>query len=592
MTQTSIYILSRTRLALPLRYKRAVKVCISVFVLLIFLSNDIDIIQAQSVPVDGIKEDQLRIQQLIYGSKYSSFANRPVWNSIYDTYMDLAADGKQVGLWTENMDLPEYDIGLSFKAGVYRPSLQLTTNSTVPYGENNEAAWYGRGLNTEFTGGLWITSDYLTITFRPQLVNQQNRDFQVPRFIPNRNSDIQYRSEGIPNIIDAPFRFGPESFSTASLGYTSVRVHYKPIEAGLSNEPLWWGANVKYPLLMSNNAPGMKHFFIGTRKPINIPYVGNVEFKWIGAFPEDSDYFNLSDEFQKDRFMGGVNIIYSPAFAPNLHAGFARVVHTYIDDNGLTGSDLGMIFDPFYLKEFIRTRGPVSGTKPRNHLNSIFGRWVWPESRMEIYAEFFRDDFAYDSRDLLMEPRHNSGYAFGLLKLFDAPYADFYKVNVEFTNMTPGFIQEVRPQSYFYTDQKIRQGHTNRGQVLGAAIGPGSNSQYFSIDGYIPQGRFGLFIRRLADNNHFHFQFDRSLNRPPEFRQGFGDYWRHRTDLTIGTRGLYRYNQFLISGELSWTKLFNYGRFDYGVFQGTTIANFEPFDKTNVQVKLSFSYLF
>lgn len=546
---------------------------------------------SQSIPIDHLKEEQIRIQQLRHGTLYSSFTNRPVWNGIYDRYMEL--DPVQ-GIWGQKINTPEYDIGFSFRAGIYEPTFQITANSDVPYGDNNEAAWYGRGLNSEFKAGLWITSDYLTITFRPQLVSQTNIDFEEPRFIPtDEEGNFQYVSEGIGNIIDRPFRFGSESFNTVSIGYTSVRLHYKMIEAGVSNEPLWWGSMSKYPLLLSNNAPGMRHFFAGTRSPLRIPYVGKFELKWLGAFPEDSDYFIYQPEEEpQDRFMTGINISYSPGIAPNLHLGFSRVVHTILENGLLTGEDLGIILDPFLLKNFLDTRGPLDNLKPRNHLNSIYARWVWPESRIELFGEFYREDFAYDSRDLLMEPRHNSGYAFGIQKLFDAPLANFYKAHVEFTNMTPSYLQEVRPQNYYYTHPTIRQGHTHRGQVLGAAIGPGSNSQFFSLDGYWNYGRAGLFVRRLADNNHFHYQFDRSLNRPEEFRQGFGDYWRNRTDLTIGGRGMFFYKQILVSGELSWTKLFNYGRFDYGRFGGLNIANFEPYDITNVQFQVSVSYFF
>ena len=546
---------------------------------------------AQTIPIDHLKEEQIRIQQLRHGTLYSSFTNRPVWNGIYERYMEH--DPLQ-GLWGRKLDTPEFDIGYSFKIGLYEPSVKLTANSELPYGENNEAAWYGKGLNAEFKGGFWVTSDYLTITFRPQLVRQDNMDFEAPRFIPtDQDGNNLFTAEGIGNIIDRPYRFGPESFNTVSIGYTSIRLHYNMIEAGVSNEPLWWGSMSKYPLLLSNNAPGMNHFFAGTRSPLRIPYVGKFELKWLGAFPEDSDYFIYRiDEEPKDRFMTGINISYAPAVAPNLHFGFSRVVHTYLDNGRLTGEDFGLILDPFLLKNFLDTRGPLDNLKPRNHLNSIYARWIWPESRIEIFGEFYREDFAYDSRDLLMEPRHNSGYAFGLQKLFDAPLANFYRAHLEFTNMTPSYLQEVRPQNYYYTHPLIRQGHTHRGQVLGAAIGPGSNSQFFSVDAYGNNGRLGLFIRRLADNNHFHFQFDRSLNRPEEFRQGFGDYWRNRTDLTIGGRGLFYYQQFLFSGELSWTKLFNYGRFDYGRFGGLNIANFEPYDITNVQFQVSISYLF
>ena len=563
-----------------------------IFVLFIFLASiHFTSLSAQTIPVDDIKEEQLRIQQLFQGSVYSSFTNRPVWNHTYDLYLDNSEQSH--GIWTRKLDTQTYDLGYSFTAGVYKPSLAFTSNSTVPYGENNGAAWYGRGLNTEFQGGFWITSDYLTVTFKPHFIQHQNSDFEVPRFIPADNEGNRlFVAEAVGDIIDRPFRFGDQSFSTFDLGHSSIRVHFKNFETGLSNEPLWWGGNVKYPLLISNNAPGLNHFFLGTRSPINVPYVGNFEFKWIGAFPEDSEYFLADEEADQNRFMNAINISYSPAFAPNFHVGFARAIHTYLEDNRLSGEDIGMVLDPFLYANFLEKRGAIQNLKPRNHMNSIYARWIWPESRFEIYGEFFRDDFAYDSRDLLMEPRHNSGYAFGFQQIVFAPAANFYKVNMEFTNMTPSYLQEVRPQNYYYTHPEIRQGHTNRGQVIGAAIGPGSNSQFFGIDGYFDQGRLGLFVRRLADNNHFHYMYDRSLNRPEEFRQGFGDYWRNRTDLTIGTRGLYSFGDFLLTGEFSWTKLFNYGRFDYGRFQGLTIANFEPYDVTNVQFRLSVSYLF
>lgn len=563
-----------------------------VFLTLLLIVSQVNV-SAQSIPIHDLEEEQIRLIQMMKGVQYTSFTNRPIWNDIYSEYLKIAEPGN--GIWSRNNSTKDYDISseMNIRFGFYRPTVRIAGNSTVPYSENNESAWYGSGLNTEFTGGFWLSSDYVTLTFRPQIVSQQNLDFEVPRFIPDDSEgNLRFVAEGIGDIIDQPFRFGSDSFNTFSYGYTSLRIHYKTIETGISNEPILWGANVKYPLLMSNNAPGMEHFFVGTRRPINIPWFGKLEFKWLGAFPEDSDYFDQEEAFKRDRFLTGINIVYSPAISPNLQLGFARVVHTYIDSDGLKSSDLGMIFDPFYLKEFIDTRGPLRDVKPRNHLNSLFARWVWPGSKTEIFAEYLRDDFAWDSRDLLMEPQHNSGYSIGFSKLFEAPLAKFYKITFEQTDLTPSFLEEVRPQNYYYSDTKIKQGHTNKGQLLGAAIGPGSNSQFVGLDAYQTWGRIGVFVQRLSDNNHFHFEFDRSLNRPEEFRQGYGDYWRHRTDLIIGVKSLYHFKKIWISSEFSWKKLFNYGRFDYGEFGGLNIANFEPYDKRNIHFKLSFSYNF
>lgn len=561
-------------------------------IVLFFTSAVFSPAQSQIIPIDDIKEEQLRIQQLFHGSELSSFTNRPVWDKIYQDYMELGSE--DYGIWSESFAPLQYEYKSLFKAGLYKPNFRTAVNSAVPYGENNEASWYGKGFNTSIAGGFWITSDFLTITFRPQFVNAQNLAFDVPRFVPDDELGNQrYVAEGMGNAIDLPFRFGPASFQKFSLGYSSIRAHYRNIEAGFSTEPMWWGANAKYPLMMSNNAPGMRHFFIGSRGPLRVPYVGSFEFKLMWGFPEDSDYFDQEEEFQQDRFMNAVNISYSPFFAPNVHLGLTRAVHTYMEGGVLTSEDYSLVLDPILVTNFEKTRGPFFEAKPRNPLTSAYARWVWPESKMEIYGEYFRDDYAFNARDFLMEPRYNSGYAFGFQKLImGGEYAHFYKMNVEFTNMTPGYIEEVRPQIYYYTDQLIRQGHTNEGQLLGAATGPGSNSQFMSVDAYFNEGKLGVYARRLANNNHFHYEYDRFLDRPEEWRKGYGDYFRHRTDLTFGIKGMFYYQDFMVSADFSWTKLYNYGRYNYGEFGDTNIATFEPMDKNNVQFSLGITYTF
>src|SRR5690625_7055915 len=77
---------------------------------------------------------------------------------------------------------------------------------------------------------------------------------------------LRYIAEGIGVRSDAPFRFGPDPFTTFDWGNSYIRAHYKSIEAGLSTEPLWWGPMQRYPLIMSNNAPGVPHAFLGTRE--------------------------------------------------------------------------------------------------------------------------------------------------------------------------------------------------------------------------------------------------------------------------------------------------------------------------------------
>src|SRR5690625_6141946 len=110
--------------------------------------------------------------------------------------MNEAESGLQSGFWTRPLNQKRYELGSTIQAGVYQPAIKITSNSDVPYGENNEAAWYGRGLNSEFTAGIWVTSDYVTATFRPQFSIHENRAFETPRFIRSEEHTSELQSRG------------------------------------------------------------------------------------------------------------------------------------------------------------------------------------------------------------------------------------------------------------------------------------------------------------------------------------------------------------------------------------------------------------
>src|SRR5690625_76079 len=568
---------------------------ITLFTLLLLLVSA-EVIFSQTIPVGDLREEQLRIQQLIHGSSHSAMVSRPVWMGTYETYLQRAEPNRywwnrHLGNQELNLDLEGIiDSSYPLQFGLYEPVFTTTTNSTHPSGYNNAASWYGKGINTEVQGGFYITSEFLTVNFRPHISWQQNRDFVTPRFIP-RDGDNNpfYVAEGIGDIIDRPFRFGPDPFWTTDIGHSSIRAHYNEFEIGYSSEPLWWGGNVQFPLVMSNNAPGVRHLFLGTRSPYTLPWIGNVEFKWLIGWPEDSGYFNQPEPYQRDRFLNAAVLSYSPAFLPDLHLGLTRTFHSYVRNSGFMWRDLFVMFDPIHLKNVVERHG--SERTPRNEINSYFARWVWPEGRTEIYGEFYREDFSWDGRDFMMEPRHNAGYAFGFQSLLEAPLARWYRVNLEFTNTVPSGIREVRPQFYYYTHEEIRQGHTNRGHLLGAAIGPGSNSQYLSVDALTVNGRVGMFVQRLADNNHFHYEYDRSIVQDVRY----SNFFLHRTNMTVGGRFLALWHPLQISGLIAWTRPYIYGRFDYGgdgPVNRVKITDFIPQDLENVQLQITIRYLF
>lgn len=538
---------------------------------------------AQPVPVGDLREEQLRIQQLFNDSLSISFSNRPVWNYTYEQFFDSEAFSNQ--WWNRPLGNYEQPVTDFIRVGVFEPVFSNTYNTRLPIGENNGAAWYGKGLTTEFKSGFYATSEYATLTFRPHISYQQNLHFEVPRFVPRDTAgNVLYGADELGFGIDNPFRFGPDPFWTFNLGQSSFRLHYKNIEAGLSSEPLWWGPGIRYALMMSNNAPGLKHAFLGSRAPISLPYIGNIEFRWIWGWPEDSEYFDRPGFNPQDRFMSGLNIVFSPSFIPNLHIGLTRVYHQNIPEEGLDLFDYVRLFEPFQKFKINEREG--TNQDSLNQLASIYFRWVFPRAGAEVYGEYFKEDHNYDLRDFLMEPGHDRAYTIGFQKIITSGWINFFKINVEINSLVPNRLDQVRPQAYYYTHSIVRQGHTNGGQILGAALGPGSESQYLGVEGYFTTGKIGLFFQRWVDNDLFHFEFNQATRNNRN-----GDIWRHRVNLNIGSNFLYNMGSWIFSGKVTWTKAFNYGRFDYGEFAGINFITFEPHDAINLQFRFSVRYL-
>jgi hypothetical protein len=536
---------------------------------------------AQTVSVGSLQDEQLQLNLLLRDSLNFGAINRPSSVDFYDNV--IKGDQNESKWWRRSLLASKKEIYPSVTIGATPFQFQNSINSRLPYGENNGAAWYGRGHTTEATGGFYLRSDYVSINVQPHIIYQENADFLTPRFIPrDANGNILYRAEGIGFLIDAPFRFGPDPYTTIDPGHSSFRIHYGKAEAGISTEPLWWGPMKRYPLIMSNNAAGMTHVFAGTRKPVKLPWIGSIQLKWIGGYPKDSEYYTGA-EAERTRFVNMLNVAYIPSIFPNLTLGLIRTSYIYQDG----GFNPSQVIDFFNVFRDSNTAN-LQGNDAQDQLASAYIHILFPEARAEIFAEFAREDFSFDTRDFLNEPGHNSAYAFGFQKLSDAPYVDFVKTHLEFTNLTTSQLEQVRPQTYFYTNSRFRQGNTNRGQIIGAAIGPGSNSQYLAVDAYKDNYKAGFFAQRLVDNDNFHFvRGSRSLAPP----RNFGDFYRHRVDLTFGLNFLYGPGPFYINGQLAWTKAYNYGRFDYGDFSGVTIQNYERNDRTNVHLQIGITYV-
>jgi hypothetical protein len=136
-------------------------------------------------------------------------------------------------------------------------------------------------------------------------------------------------------------------------------------------------------------------------------------------------------------------------------------------------------------------------------------RWVLPASGLELYGEWGKGDHSKDLRDLFVEPEHGSGWLLGFQKALRGTPGSQWKVAGELTLLGAPRTTIVRsPQAgFFYVHNLVPQGYTNRGQVLGAGIGPGASQLMLRVDRFTGWGNAGLgVLRTVYDNDRFYHQ--------------------------------------------------------------------------------------
>jgi hypothetical protein len=126
--------------------------------------------------------------------------------------------------------------------------------------------------------------------------------------------------------------------------------------------------------------------------------------------------------------------------------------------------------EPFLKKTLQRTQ---EGEDESNQLASVFVRWLAPRSGFEVYGEFGREDHSFDSRDLLQEVDHASTLGLGFRKAW-LRANDLLTLQGEILDYRTPNLWRHRGEGAIYYHTVVRQGHTQRGQLLGADLGIGS----------------------------------------------------------------------------------------------------------------------
>jgi len=561
-------------------------------ILLIGISNIPLLSFAQSLPVGTpMLEDALRRAQLLGQIDSSiSFTSRPLFPTI-SLKLNNSSDLYNL---LDNEPQTKSDGTFRFaKNGVLQLlpfTWQQQFNTHHPYSLNDGAMIPARGYQTIISGGIYAQYGPLSIQLRPEYVFAENKNFQG--FYKEQPDAVWAEYYYLHNHIDLPERFGENAYKKLFWGQSSLRLTFGPVSLGISNENLWWGPGVRNALIMSNSAPGFIHFTFNTVKPIRT-WIGSFEGQVIcgglensGFAPPDTNrtangvklYIPKKNDW---RYINGLVISYQPKWLPGLFLGVTRSFITYYKDMGRGIKDFLPVITPLSKKaNYGENESPI----PNDQRASFFVRWLWLKAHAEIYTEYMREDHAFDMRDFIMQPEYSHAYVFGFRKMIPLKTRNnqFLQFNLELTQIEQTTTDRGRPIAYLYLHGAgIPQGYTNKGQMLGAGIGPGSNLQSISISWVSGLKSIGIELERYVQNNNF-------------FNAVIKDPRANWVDLGTSAFADWNYKNLLFSAKLEFINSLNY-QYNYQPASESLSDYWLPgpgSDVLNFQVQLGVSYKF
>lgn len=406
-----------------------------------------------------------------------------------------------------------------------------------PYGWQDGPMIPAKGWQQLSSMGARLRYGRLEVQLRPEWVTADNQQFDNP---PVRVVKI-----------DNPDRMGTEPYRAAFWGQSFAKLHFGPLALGYGSENVWWGPGLRGAMLMSNNAPGVRHATIHSNRPIRTP-IGHFEFQLMGFRPQYSGFFGYATTYDTSlvpprapdiqpedtlAFLGtsphswvsAGMVTWQPSFIPGLFVGATR---------GVQMVDKPRRLPLYYLSAFLPadTEGEYSDQGQfgrRNQLVSVFGRYLFHQSNAEVYAEIGREDWWYDHRDFINDPDHTTAWLLGMRRIYGGHRPNrFVEVTVEYTRTQNPASMIARGFGYSFYTHNTGRGWTHRGQIMGEGMPPGSNRHYLGVLWVRGHKQFGGHIERVVYSEDM-FLSGRMpfLNNQPQF-PGKPNYTKRFVDIS------------------------------------------------------------
>ena len=332
----------------------------------------------------------------------------------------------------------------------------LALNSHRPAYARDGAVWQGRGATVAATGGLVARYRFFSISLRPIAYAAQNASYTPTVLPPIAPGNYRFPHPLYGYHIDFPYRFGATPVARLEPGESWISVDSKYLGGGFTTASQVWGPASIYPIMVGTEGGGYPRLFAEVRElPLGVGHasvqmsVGRLESSGLTDFLPGG----------RSRVAPALVARFRPAIVRGVEIGVTRFVHKrWVPDS----ISLATALDP--LADIIDT----PEDEVANGLGSVFVRVAPPGGGVDVYGEIYREDYAADRRDFIVEPDHSTTYMLGLRRAW--AFGDGVRaVTLEAANGRFSHVQRVHAQPLPYAHNLIREGHTHEGQTIGSS---------------------------------------------------------------------------------------------------------------------------
>jgi hypothetical protein len=426
--------------------------------------------------------------------------------------------------------------------GITKPFIQLQPfqfiqqfNSRRPLQYNDGSMFATRGWQFHYTAGLKLQYKNITALLNPEFSWAYNPDF--PGFPTDHYNIIWREYYKWLNKIDQPERMNGMPISRILPGQSRIQYALKGLALGVSTENLWWGPGRFHSLLMTNQAPGFLHYTLNTIRPLKTP-IGTFEGQlvWGGQLPSSGIRPQETQRAYEGQFL------YSPK--DSIHPRILTGGVISWQPRGIKGLFIGLDAASIRYRH-LQQKPAVMG--------SLFVRYAMPEEKAEVYFQYgSADRLSFSSA--MFSDTIPQGYVAGFHKLFRLSSKEndpsCLELGIELIQMQLTDLSLITNARSWYTHPVIRQGFTNRGEVLGSYAGPGGNAQRFDVSYIRGRTRIGLEWERRLHNADFYYAYN--------YLTGSMDYNRQWVDLMTSLVWNFPIRNGLLFGQFSAIRSVNY----------------------------------